>query len=68
MATRRRRSRKNSNMWYLNPINILLIVAMAIFLIRAYEGVVKHPISTNPAINQMVDKIDPIDDLTWEGR
>ncbi len=65
---RRRRSRKSNSMWYLNPINILLIVAMAIFLIRAYEGVVHHPISTNPAINQLVDDIDPLDGITWEGK
>lgn len=65
---KRRRSKKNNSMWYANPFNWILIVALAIFLIRAYEGATDQPISSNPAINQLVNDIDPFNDVKWEGQ
>lgn len=65
---KRRRGKKNNSMWYANPFNWILIVALAIFLIRAYEGATDQPISSNPSINQLVDDIDPFNDIAWEGQ
>ena len=68
MAKRRSSKRKSNSMWYVNPFNWILIVALAIFLIRAYEGATDQPISSNPAIHQLVNDIDPFNDIVWEGQ
>jgi hypothetical protein len=67
MAKRRKKSSKNNNI-VTQALTLAAILLAIVFVVRVIEGITDRPFSTNPVVNQLIDNIDPVKNLTWEGQ